>query len=333
MPEAAIRPIIWGKDRLRLLDQRKLPQEEVYLTASTAREVAQHIRDMVVRGAPAIGIAAAYGVALAARHGEDLGTALEVLAAARPTAVNLHWALARMQKRIEAGADAAALAAEAEALHAEDLAMNQRIGELGADLFKQPVSILTHCNTGALATGGWGTALGVIRSAHAAGKVKQVYAGETRPWLQGSRLTAWELHKEGIPAQLMVDSAAAALMAQGLVDWVVVGADRIVANGDVANKIGTYGLAVLARQHRVKFMVVAPSSSVDLRLQSGKQIPIEARPGSEITALHGQALAPADFPAVNLVFDVTPAELVDVLVTERGILHRPDAAGMARLMA
>ncbi|MGH8529214.1 MAG: S-methyl-5-thioribose-1-phosphate isomerase [Nevskiales bacterium] len=336
MPQAAtqnlITPLIWEQTQLRLLDQRKLPLEEVYLEARSAHEVAQYIHDMVVRGAPAIGIAAAYGVALAARHGEDMAAALKLLAASRPTAVNLHWALARMQKKIQAGADAPALAAEAEAIHAEDLAMNQRIGTLGAALFEQPVSVLTHCNTGALATGGWGTALGVIRSAHAAGKLKQVFAGETRPWLQGARLTAWELLKDGIPAQLVVDSAAASLMAQGQIDWVIVGADRVVANGDVANKIGTYGLAVLAREHGVKFMVAAPSSTLDMSLQSGAQIPIEERPGAEIGSIQGRAIAPADFPALNPVFDVTPARLVDALVTEKGVLQPPTQAGLKKLL-
>ncbi len=336
MPQAAaansITPLIWEQTRLRLLDQRKLPLEEVYLEARSARDVAQYIHDMVVRGAPAIGIAAAYGVALAARYGEDMDAVLKLLAESRPTAVNLHWALARMEKRVRSGASPELLAAEAVAIHAEDLAMNQRIGMLGAALFEQPVSVLTHCNTGALATGGWGTALGVIRSAHAAGKLKQVFAGETRPWLQGARLTAWELQKEGIPAQLIVDSAAASLMARGLIDWVVVGADRVIANGDVANKIGTYGLAVLARQHGVKFMVAAPSSTLDMSLQSGAQIPIEERPGIEIGSIQGHAIAPADFPALNPVFDVTPAHLVDALVTEKGVLQAPNEVALKKLL-
>lgn len=330
---AVITPLQWHGRQLRLLDQRLLPHEERWLTASSSTEVAQHIHDMVVRGAPAIGIAAAYGVAMAALGGEDMTVAIARLAASRPTAVNLHWALARMQRRREAGADAAALLREAEAIHAEDLAMNRRMGELGAGLFERPVSILTHCNTGALATGGWGTALGVIRSARDAARLKQVFAGETRPWWQGARLTAWELQKEGIDARLIVDSAAASLMAAGAVDWVIVGADRVVANGDVANKIGTYSLAVLARHHGVKFMVVAPSSTVDLSMARGADIPIEQRPGEEITTVRGQRIAPAGMAALNPVFDVTPAALVDVLVTERGVLHHPDEAGMRRLMA
>ncbi|MGH8453523.1 MAG: S-methyl-5-thioribose-1-phosphate isomerase, partial [Nevskiales bacterium] len=216
--DTAIQPIRWRGDHLELLDQRLLPAEERYLAVHSAGDTAAAIHDMVVRGAPAIGIAAAYGVALAARHGENLEQALKVLEASRPTAVNLHWALARMRAKIAGGADAASLLVEAQAMHAEDLAMNRRMGELGAGLFVQPVSVLTHCNTGALATGGHGTALGVIRSAYSAGRLKNVYAGETRPWLQGARLTAWELQKEGIPAQLIADSAAASLMARGLID-------------------------------------------------------------------------------------------------------------------
>jgi methylthioribose-1-phosphate isomerase len=328
----SIQPIRWQGDRLELLDQRLLPAEERYLAVHTAGETAAAIHDMVVRGAPAIGIAAAYGVVLAARGGENLEQALKVLEASRPTAVNLHWALARMRQRIAAGASAAVLLAEAQAIHVEDLAMNRRMGELGAALFERPVSVLTHCNTGALATGGHGTALGVIRSARESGRLKQVFAGETRPWLQGARLTAWELRKEGIPAQLIADSAAAALMARGLVDWVIVGADRVAANGDVANKIGTYGLAVLARHHGLRFMVVAPSSTVDLSTPEGASIPIEERGAQELTELRGHAIAPQGFPALNPVFDITPAALVDVLVTERGVVHKPDAAGIAAMM-
>jgi len=237
-----------------------------------------------------------------------------------------------MQARIKDGADGAALLAEAQSIHAEDLAMNRRMGELGAALFSQPVSVYTHCNTGALATGGYGTALGVIRSAHARNLLKAVYAGETRPWLQGARLTAWELHKENIPAHLVADSAAGSLMSRGLVDWVIVGADRVTANGDVANKIGTYGLAVLARHHGVKFMVVAPGSTVDLDTADGSAIPIEERLASELTQFRGHALSPQDFPALNPVFDVTPAKLIDVLVTERGVVHEPDHSRIAAMM-
>ena len=297
-----------------------------------AVETATAIHDMIVRGAPAIGIAAAYGVVLAAQRGDDPQAALDTLARSRPTAVNLNWALARMKRRIDAGADAAALLVEAQAIHAEDLAMNRAMGEAGTALFAQPVSVLTHCNTGALATGGHGTALGVIRSAHARKLLKSVYAGETRPWLQGARLTAWELHKEGIPAQLVADSAAGSLMARKLVDWVIVGADRVAANGDVANKIGTYSLAVLARHHAVKFMVVAPSSTVDLATPDGDAIPIEERAAIELTQFRGQNLAPIEFPALNPVFDVTPATLIDVLVTERGVVENPDSRKIAAMM-
>jgi methylthioribose-1-phosphate isomerase len=338
--DSAITPIVWQGDRLELLDQRLLPHSEQYVTARTSDEVAQAIHQMVVRGAPAIGIAAAYGVVLAASAVDgdnwraDLTAALQRLAASRPTAVNLRWALDRMGVMVKGmqRPDAGRLLAEAQAIHAEDLAQNRRMGDLGAALFGSPVQVLTHCNTGALATGGYGTALGVIRSAHRDGRLLHVYADETRPWLQGSRLTAWELAKEGIPAQLIADGAAAYLMAQRKVDWVIVGADRVTANGDVVNKIGTYSLAVAARHHGVRFMVVAPSSTVDMHLASGAGVPIEERPASELTQLRGLSIAPQDFPALNPVFDVTPAHLVDVLVTERGVLQQPDVPGMKALM-
>ncbi len=331
-----IQAIIWGADRLRLLDQRRLPGQVDYLTLESAAEVAQAIRDMVVRGAPAIGITAAYGVALAARSSDGdrtaIESAMEHLAAARPTAVNLVWALARMRARINVGADAAQLVAEARAIHAEDVAQNRHMGAMGAALMAPATRILTHCNTGALATGGYGTALGVVRAAHARGLLSMVYADETRPWLQGGRLTAWELAREGIPARLIADSAAAHLMRRGCVDWVVVGADRIAANGDVANKIGTYGLALSARHHGLRFMVVAPSGTVDLGIACGDDIPIEERPADELTVCGGHPIAPAGFPALNPVFDVTPAALVDVLVTERGVIERPDRSSLRTLM-
>lgn len=339
-PNSTITPIVWQGDRLELLDQRLLPHSEQYVTARNSDEVAQAIHQMVVRGAPAIGIAAAYGVVLAAGavHGDrwrdDMTSALQRLAASRPTAVNLRWALDRMGVVIKAmqRPDTGRLLAEAKAIHSEDLAQNRRMGDLGAALFSSPVQVLTHCNTGALATGGYGTALGVIRSAHRDGRLLHVYANETRPWLQGSRLTAWELAKEGIPAQLIADGAAAYLMAQRKVDWVIVGADRVTANGDVVNKIGTYSLAVVARHHGVRFMVVAPSSTVDMQLLSAAGVTIEERPASELTQLRGQDIAPPGFPALNPVFDVTPAHLVDVLVTERGVLRQPDVPGMKALM-
>lgn len=342
MNSDTIRAIAWDEGRLHLLDQRRLPTREDYLVLTGAAEVAQAIRDMVVRGAPAIGITAAYGAALAARAAAGradaravIETAIETLAAARPTAVNLAWALARMRTRMNAGAgaDPDALLAEAQAIHAEDLAQNRRMGELGAALMAPGTRILTHCNTGALATGGYGTALGVVRSAHARGLLEMVYADETRPWLQGARLTAWELAREGIPARLIADAAAAHLMRRGQVDWVVVGADRIASNGDVANKIGTYGLAVAARHHGLRFMVVAPTGTVDPDIADGDDIPIEERPGEELTRCGGTRVAPPDFPALNPVFDVTPATLVDVLVTERGVVERPDRESMRAHLA
>ncbi len=331
-----VEPIIWREDRLALLDQRRLPQEETHLELSDAGAVADAIRDMVVRGAPAIGIAAAYGVALAAQRaqGDDpaaLATAFSRLAVARPTAVNLHWALERMRRRLQADGrvDARSLGDEAVAIHREDVAQNRQMGALGAQRIGVASRLLTHCNAGSLATGGYGTALGVVRAAHAAGHVREVFADETRPWLQGARLTAWELQREGIPARLVADGAAAFLMARGMVDWVIVGADRIAANGDVANKIGTYGLAVAARHHGVGFMVVAPSGTVDMTIPSGEGIPIEERAPEELTQVMGRPMAPDGFGAFNPVFDVTPAELVDVLVTERGVIERPDAAALA----
>ncbi|HVF34026.1 MAG TPA: S-methyl-5-thioribose-1-phosphate isomerase, partial [Candidatus Saccharimonadia bacterium] len=253
-----VRALRFDAAALELLDQRKLPREETFVACASAEEVAQAIRDLVVRGAPAIGIAAAYGIVLAARELEArresvdagaLAPSFDVLARSRPTAVNLFWALARMQRVAEEGADAARLEVEARAIESEDLAANRHMGELGAALIHAGSGIVTHCNTGSLATAGYGTALGVIRAAYAQGKVTGVYAGETRPWLQGSRLTVWELLRDAIPAKLMVDSAAAHLMSTGGVHWVVVGADRIAANGDTANKIGTYSLAIAARHH------------------------------------------------------------------------------------
>ncbi len=325
----SIRPIEWRDDVLYLLDQRKLPLEELYIPLHTAAEVAKAIQDMVVRGAPAIGITAAYGIALAAKRGDDLDVAYEVLADSRPTAVNLHWALARMRV---VGSNAAALLNAAVVMHIEDLEQNLYMAGLGASCFEGEVSVLTHCNTGSLATAGHGTALGVIRTAHALGKLKSVYAGETRPWLQGARLTAWELTKEGIDAQLIADSAAASLMVSGAVDWVVVGADRIAANGDVANKIGTYSLAVLAKHHGVKFMVVAPTGTIDVNTQTGSDIPIEQRSADELLTIGGIRMAAQGVDAWNPVFDVTPAGLVDVLVTERGLVNKPEPKKINELM-
>ena len=338
--------VVWHDGRLHLLDQRHLPDEALFVACDSASAVAQAIASMVVRGAPAIGITAAYGVVLAARaafeqHAADWRNHLDAdlgrLGASRPTAVNLFWALRRMRHAIDGldGGDdpAAALLAEARAIHAEDRAANHRMGEIGAELIEGPTSVITHCNAGALATGGYGTALGVIRSAHAAGRIRRVYADETRPWMQGSRLTAWELHQSGIPVTLQTDGAAAGLMASGEVGWVVVGSDRIAANGDVANKVGTYMLAVLARHHGVRFMVAAPTSTIDLAVASGAEIPIEERSATEVLACGGRRMAPAGVDARNPVFDVTPAGLVDAIVTERGAIFAPDAEKLRRHMA
>jgi methylthioribose-1-phosphate isomerase len=336
-------PLSWQEGRLHLLDQRQLPHQQQIMVLATAAEVAQAIKDMVVRGAPAIGIAAAYGVVLAAQvayaqaphHWQTIITAdLQKLAQARPTAVNLVWALQRMQTHFNTivADPVPILLAEAHRIHQEDLAANHRMGKLGADLLPTHCRVLTHCNAGALATGGYGTALGVIRHAYRAGKISQVYADETRPWLQGTRLTAWELLQDNIPVTLLVDSAAAALMQQQRLDWVIVGADRITARGDVANKIGTYSLAVLARQHGVKLMVVAPTSTVDMNLMEGSAIVIEERSPTEVLTLGGQAIAPVGAQAWNPAFDVTPSHLVDVIVTEKGVVTQPNLERMTAII-
>lgn len=347
VPERAfdrVRAVEWTGDALKLIDQRQLPEREVYVRLKTVAGVAQAIRDMVVRGAPAIGIAAAYGVVLAARErcrqnsggwAEALAADLALLNAARPTAVNLAWAIARMRRRLEAGLagdPAAALLEEAQRIHAEDIAANRAMGRFGAELIVPGSRVLTHCNTGALATGGYGTALGVVRAGVAAGRIVHTYTNETRPWLQGARLTAWELVQEGIPATLIADSAAAYLMQQGKVQWVIVGADRVAANGDVANKIGTYMTALAARHHGVKFMVVAPTATIDPETPDGAAIPIEQRPEAEITAYGGRRVTPEGIAAWNPAFDITPAALVDALVTERGVVEAPDLAKIAALL-
>lgn len=328
----SIRAVLWRGDRLRLLDQRRLPFVEDYLDCMTADEVAQAIRDLVVRGAPAIGIAAAWGVVLAAKRGRGtLEAALPTLRAARPTAVNLMWALDRMQARIAAGADAIALEQEAQAIQDEDLAANRHMGALGASLIEPGSDVLTHCNTGSLATAGYGTALGVIRAGFSEGRIRHVYAGETRPWMQGARLTMWELVRDNIPATLIADSAASHLMKSGKVKWVIVGADRIAANGDVANKIGTFQLAIAARHHGVKFMVVAPASTVDLSTAHGDDIEIELRDPAELLSHAGQRTVVEGAQAWNPVFDVTPAGLIDAIVSERGIIEKPDARKLRTL--
>lgn len=318
----------WQGDHLRLLDQRLLPGEECWIECRDAAQVTSAIRNLVVRGAPAIGIAAAWGVAMAARQGAALEPVLASLRGARPTAVNLMWALDRMKKRIAAGANAEALVREAQAIQDEDLAANRRMGELGASLIGAGSGVLTHCNTGSLATAGYGTALGVIRAGVAAGRIVRVYAGETRPWQQGARLTMWELMRDGIPAELIADSAAAHLMKSGAVQWVIVGADRIAANGDTANKIGTYQLAIVAKYHGVKFMVVAPSSTVDMATANGEEIEIELRDPAELLSTAGRRTVVEGARAWNPVFDVAPAELIDAIVTERGVIERPGSAAM-----
>ncbi|MBN8735104.1 MAG: S-methyl-5-thioribose-1-phosphate isomerase [Xanthomonadales bacterium] len=323
-----IRAVQWVGDRLRLLDQRKLPFEEAWIDCRNANEVAQSIRDLVVRGAPAIGIAAAWGVVLAAQRGDDLDDALAALRAARPTAVNLMAALDRMRACADAGADATVLAREAQAIQDEDLAANRAMGAMGAALISPGSGVLTHCNTGSLATSGFGTALGVIRAGYTSGNIARVFAGETRPWLQGARLTMWELQRDRIPATLIADSAASHLMKSGEVQWVIVGADRIAANGDTANKIGTYQLAIAARHHGVTFMVVAPATTVDMATSSGEGIDIELRDPTELLGCAGQRVVANGAQAWNPVFDVTPHELIDVLVTERGVITQPDATSL-----
>jgi methylthioribose-1-phosphate isomerase len=323
--------IRWLNNELQLLDQRTLPHEIKYLTLASADETALAITKMVVRGAPAIGITAAYGIAIAARNNENLDNAYHKLAASRPTAVNLFWALERMRK--VQPQTFSTLLAEAKTIHAEDIAANLRLGQLGAGLIADNSQIYTHCNAGALATGGYGTALGVIRAAHSDNKLTQVYAGETRPWLQGARLTAWELMQENIPTKLCAEGAAAQLFRQGQVDWLIVGADRIAANGDVANKIGTYGLALLAKHHGIKVMIAAPTSTIDMQTASGDDIEIEQRPSAEVTHHKGQAIAPEGCEAINPAFDITPAELIDVIATEKGLILQPSHETVAMIMS
>ncbi len=297
---------------LQLLDQRRLPHEVVWLRLTSADAVAGAIRDMVVRGAPAIAITAAYGLALAVRQRADRAQARARLLASRPTAVNLRWALERLDPVPDALVEA-----EARELHAEDARICRALGDHGADLLPAG-GIYTHCNTGALATGGWGTALGVVRSLHARGVPVRVYAGETRPYLQGARLTAWELLAEGIPCTLVTDGMAGAVLQAGRVASVVVGCDRVAANGDTANKIGTYGLAVLARHHGVPFYVAMPLSTLDTRCATGDDIPIEERPAAEVRGFGGRATAPDGVAVWNPAFDVTPAALITGWITEHG---------------
>ena len=335
-------PLRWENERLLLLDQTRLPHEIAYVECHSAEDVCTAIRTMVVRGAPAIGVAAAYGVALAARRRfkeagagwrEAMQSDIDALATSRPTAVNLTWALKFMSDGLEdlATEPYPLLLARAQTLHREDVESNKALGDFGARLIAPRSGVLTHCNAGALATAGYGTALGVIRSAWRDGRLWEVFATETRPWLQGARLTAWELEKDGIDPILIADNAAAYLMQQGRIHWVITGADRIAANGDTANKIGTYALATLARAHGVKFMVAAPLSSIDRDALTGADILIEHRDASELTHLAGRPVAATGVRVLNPVFDVTPAHLIDVLTTEKGVVEKPDQAAIARL--
>jgi methylthioribose-1-phosphate isomerase len=348
MPRTLIKTLEWTDSGVRFIDQTKLPTEETYITCTSCDEVAGAIRNMVVRGAPAIGVAAAMGIALGVKNsgaqsvGElerDLDRYCESIRATRPTAVNLFWAIRRMQAKFDSLRSRPlaqlkqALVEEAQRMHAEDIAANQAMGRFGATLMPATGGVLTHCNAGALATCGYGTALGVIRAAIEQGKKIRVYADETRPFLQGSRLTAWELIKDGIPTTVISDSMAGSIMRQGKINATVVGADRIAANGDVANKVGTYSVAVLAKEHGVPFYVAAPFSTIDMDTPDGGKIPIEQRSIEEITHIAGKAIAPDGVAVENPAFDVTPASYITCIVTERGIARQPYAESLAKLAA
>jgi len=334
-------------DVVVMIDQRKLPADEVYVRCKTAAEVARAIKTMVIRGAPAIGVAAAMGIALGMRKSTATGTQkfaaefykiCEMMAATRPTAVNLFWAIERMKRAFAAAAKAGEsvdqikerLDREAQAIHDEDVASCRAMGAFGAEVVPAEARILTHCNAGALATAGYGTALGVIRGAVEAGKHVAVFADETRPFLQGARLTAWELVRDGIQTTVITDNMSGALMRQGKVDLVVVGADRIAANGDTANKIGTYGVAVLAREHQIPFYVAAPLSTIDLNTPDGSRIPIEERSAKEVTHVGGTQLAPEGALVWNPAFDVTPHHLIAGIITEKGICRPPYTDSLQR---
>lgn len=335
--------IEWRDGAVVMIDQRILPTQEVYRTYRDYRGVAKAIKDMVIRGAPAIGVAAAMGMALGVRqlkksdNPEEFERLCQVFAATRPTAVNLFWAIERMRRVYERvrpqGRDTMCerLLQEALTMHTEDIAANRRMGRYGASLIPKGSTMMTHCNAGALATAGYGTALGVIRAAWEQKKVKSVFVSETRPFLQGARLTAWELTKLGIPATLITDNMSGHLMQKGLIDCIVVGTDRTAANGDVANKIGTYTHAVLAHRHKVPFYVAAPTSSIDLACASGKDIPIEERPVREVTHVLGKQIAPNGIKVTNPAFDVTPHDLVTAIVTEKGIARAPYEKTLAQL--
>ncbi len=341
-----IQTLEWTDKGVRFLDQTKLPTEETYVTATTYQQVADVIRNMVVRGAPAIGVAAAMGIALGVQNSKaetvgDLKKEFDQICKAigetRPTAVNLFWAIRRMQEKFEMlrirpmPQIKQAIVEEAQRMHAEDIAANQAMGRHGATLMPSSGGVLTHCNAGALATAGYGTALGVIRAAVEQGKKIHVYADETRPFLQGSRLTAWELMKDGIPTTVISDNMAGAMMKQGKIGAIIVGADRIAANGDVANKIGTYTVAVLAREHGIPFYVAAPISTVDLATADGSGIPIEQRNSKEVTHIAGRQMVPDGVAVENPAFDVTPAKYVAAIITERGIAKAPYEASLRKL--
>lgn len=336
MHKKTIKPVKWLGNKLKILDQSRLPWEEVYLELSSYQEVVQAIKEMKVRGAPMIGVIAAYGVALGAQRIEassregflaELQHITEALASTRPTAVNLFRAIEQMKTAAQTAKDIprikAALVREAERIHADEERATRQISQFGAELIQDSSTILTHCNTGVLATAGYGTALGVIKAAKEQGKRIRVLATETRPLLQGARLTAWELRQEGIPVTLITDSMAGHFMSKGAVNCVIVGADRIAANGDVANKIGTYTLAVLAREKGIPFYVAAPISSIDLSLPSGEQIPIEERSPEEVTHIQGVPIAPKGVEVANPAFDVTPHRYISAIITEKGILREP----------
>jgi len=341
-----IKTLEWTNAGVRFIDQTRLPTEEVYVTCRTYQEVATAIRDMIVRGAPAIGVAAAMGIALGMQQSSakdanglrrDLEQISKTIGETRPTAVNLFWAIRRMKEKFESVSRRSveeiksALVHEAQQMHVEDIAANQAMGRHGAPLMPASGGVLTHCNAGGLATCGYGTALGVIRSAVASGKQIHVYADETRPFLQGSRLTAWELMKDGIPTTVIADNMAGAIMKQGKINAVVVGADRIAANGDVANKIGTYTVAVLAKEHGIPFYVAAPWSTVDMNTPSGEQIPIEQRSPKEVTHHAGKQVTPDGVRIENPAFDVTPSRYVSAIITERGIAREPFAESLRGL--
>jgi methylthioribose-1-phosphate isomerase len=341
-----VKTLEWTDAGVRFIDQTKLPTEETYVTCRTYEEVADAIRTMIVRGAPALGVAAAMGVALGVRDSDanhvaelrrDLDHICEVISATRPTAVNLFWGMRRMKNKFDSLISLPvpqikqALVTEAIRMHVEDIAANEAMGRHGAALLPASGGVLTHCNAGALATCGYGTALGVIRAAVEAGKKINVFADETRPFLQGSRLTAWELMKDGIPVTLIADNMSGAMMRAGKIGAVVVGADRIAANGDTANKIGTYTVAILAKEHDIPFYVAAPFSTVDLKTPDGSKIPIEQRASTEVTHMAGKRVAPEGVKVENPAFDVTPARYITAIITERGVAKAPFPESLARL--